>query len=42
MQTFDPLTFLEHIWSEASSSIILSLLLILGGLLIWVSVKKLR
>lgn len=42
MQTFDPLTFLEHIWSESSSSIMLSLLIILGGLLIWVSVKKLR
>lgn len=42
METFDPLTFLEHIWVEASTSIMLLLLLIFGGLLVWVGFKKLR
>jgi hypothetical protein len=41
MQTFDPLTFLEHIWSESGSAITLLFLIILGGLLVWVGFKKL-
>ena len=40
--TFDPLTFLEHIWNESSTSILLGLTIVFGGLLIWVAFKKFR